>query len=131
MPGELEEADPGQGVDDNPISCIEGGDNGGGGGSGGGGVYGQDGGTYFPLPLPYTPCPESTTCVETLEPGGTPPGVGYYTPPLDNPYYNDPSNDPGFGPYGPFQISEGGGGGGLSVKKIINTALKLPIWGNA
>ena len=126
LPGELEEPDPGQDLGgDDTISCIEGGD-GGGGGEGGGSVYGQDGGTYFPLPLPYTPCPESTTCVESLESaGGTPPGVGYYTPPLDNPYYDDPSNDPGFGPYGPFQISEGGGGnsgGGGGKRDVCNKA---------
>jgi RHS repeat-associated protein len=77
----------------------------GGGGDGGGG-------SYIP-PLVDDSCPVGTLCFTVNgELPGVPPGVGSTGPALGNPYYNDPSNGPGLGNFGPLQITPGGGGGG-------------------
>jgi RHS repeat-associated protein len=87
-----------------------------GAGGGGGGGYGP----------PLDPCPAYTVCVESAAP--TPPGTDQANPPLENPYYNDPSNSPGVGSVGNLHVLDGSGGdsggGGSTLDDRANALAK-------
>ena len=92
--------------DDDPLDCIEGG----GGSGGGGGAWGGDGTSFADGIPPDLPLPGECPVLICIVVTANPPGVDFYNPPLTNPYYNDPSNDPGLGPFGEIQVGPGGGG---------------------
>lgn len=52
-----------------------------------------------------------------ITPPDEPPGTGFSSPDLDNPYYNDPSTDPDQR-FGLFQTTPGGAGGGEKVSQL-------------
>jgi hypothetical protein len=105
LPGEWEEAAYaafGQSVVD-PIPIVDCGPVAGGEGSGGGGSSlgtANNNTTY----MGCDPTAPNAICIDSTS--GTPPGVDSSGPPLTNPYYDDPSNGPNTGPFGPLQVGE-------------------------